>query len=129
MEFAKRVAALKPEGAYKVLERARELEAQGRDIIHLEIGQPGFDTFSHISQAGIQAIQEGHTRYNPPSGIQELRQAVAEDAGKRRGIRILPEQVVIGPGAKPGLFFPPWLWWNPGMKFCTRIRDFPPILP
>ncbi|WP_022663848.1 pyridoxal phosphate-dependent aminotransferase [Desulfospira joergensenii] len=125
MKFAQRTASLKPEGAYKVLERARDLEAQGKDIIHLEIGQPGFNTFSHISQAGIQAIRDGHTRYNPPSGIQELRRAIAEDAGFRRGMRILPEQVVIGPGAKPGLFFPTLAVVDPGDEVLYPDPGFP----
>jgi aspartate aminotransferase len=125
MKFAKRVVQLKPEGAYAVLQKARELEASGQNIIHLEIGQPGFDTFSHISQAGIQAIQDGHTRYNPPSGLPELKQAVAEDAGQRRGIHITPGQVVIGPGAKPGLFFPTLALVEPGDEVLYPDPGFP----
>jgi aspartate/methionine/tyrosine aminotransferase len=97
---------LKPEGAYQVLARAQELEATGREIIHLEIGQPDFETFPNVSQAGIHAISEGRTSYNPPAGIAELRQAIANDAGRRRGMEILPEHVVVSPGAKPNLFFP-----------------------
>lgn len=106
MTFANRVIHLKPEGAYQVLARAQELEAAGRDIIHLEIGEPDFATAPNIGMAGIKAITDGKTRYNPPTGIIELRQAVAEDAGRRRGITIDPAQVVIAPGAKPVLFFP-----------------------
>jgi len=106
MQFADRVVTLKPEGAYHMLARAQELEAAGRDIIHLEVGQPDIPTFEHISQAGIQAILEGHTRYTPPAGIRELRQVIAEDAGRRRGIELNSNQVLIGPGAKPSLFFP-----------------------
>jgi aspartate/methionine/tyrosine aminotransferase len=97
---------LKPEGAYQVLARAQELEATGREIIHLEIGQPDFETFPNVSQAGIHAISEGRTSYNPPAGIAELRKAIANDAGRRRGMEILPEHVVVSPGAKPNLFFP-----------------------
>jgi aspartate/methionine/tyrosine aminotransferase len=106
MSFTHRVMHLKPEGAYQVLARAQELEATGREIIHLEIGQPDFETFPNVSQAGIHAISEGRTSYNPPAGIAELRQAIANDAGHRRGMEILPEQVVVSPGAKPNLFFP-----------------------
>ncbi len=106
MSFANRVIHLKAEGAYQVLARAQELEATGRDIIHLEIGEPDFSTAPHISMMGIQAIADGKTRYNPPRGIKELREAIAEDAGRRRGISIDPAQVVISPGAKPNLFFP-----------------------
>ncbi len=104
--FAERVRQLEPEGAYFVLERAQALEAGGREIIHLEIGQPDFPTFEHIARRGMEAIQEGYTRYTPPAGMPELRQAIAEDAGKRRGIAIDPAQVVVCPGAKPALFFP-----------------------
>lgn len=106
MSFTDRVTHLKAEGAYQVLARAQELEAAGRDIIHLEIGEPDFSTAAHISAAGKKAITDGKTRYNPPSGIKELRESVAEDAGRRRGIEIDPTQVVISPGAKPNLFFP-----------------------
>jgi len=106
MSFASRVIHLKAEGAYQVLARAQELEAAGRDIIHLEIGEPDFSTAPHISMMGIKAIADGKTHYNPPSGIEELREAIAKDAGRRRGITIDPAQVVISPGAKPNLFFP-----------------------
>jgi aspartate aminotransferase len=106
MSFAQRITHLKPEGAYAVLARAQELEAQGREIIHLEIGQPDFDTYPHIALAGIRAISTGQTRYNPPSGLPALRQALAREAGQRRGIEFAPEQVVVAPGAKPLLFLP-----------------------
>ena len=106
MSYAKRIAHLKPEGAYEVLARAQELEAQGRDIIHLEIGQPDFNTFANVSLAGIQAIASGKTRYTAPSGVLALKEAIAHDAGQRRGMSITPEQVVVSPGAKPNLFFP-----------------------
>lgn len=106
MSFANRVNQLKPEGAYQVLARAQELEAAGRDIIHLEIGEPDSETAPNIQMASTEAITNGKTRYNPPAGIMELREAIAEDAGRRRGIAIDPTQVVISPGAKPNLFFP-----------------------
>ncbi len=104
--FADRVTHLKPEGAYQVLARAQALEAAGRSIIHLEIGEPDFPTPEHVRQAGIQAINAGRTRYNPPVGIAELRELIAADAGRQRGAAIDPAQVVITPGAKPNLFFP-----------------------
>ena len=106
MSFTNRTAQLKPEGAYQVMARAQELEAQGRDIIHLEIGQPDFDTPENISLTGIKAIANGRTRYNSTAGIAELRAVIAEDAGRRRGMPIRPEQVLVSPGAKPNLFFP-----------------------
>jgi aspartate/methionine/tyrosine aminotransferase len=125
MPFARRTHHLKPEGAYAVLARAQELEAQGRDIIHLEIGQPDFDTYSHVSLAGIRAIATGQTRYNPPSGIPALRQALAEDAGRRRGTTFAPEQVVIAPGAKPLLFLPLLALIEPGDEVIYPDPGFP----
>ncbi len=104
--FAARVSTLESEGAYAVLARAQALEAVGRTILHLEIGQPDFDTFAHVRAAGIKAIEDGQTRYNPPAGVARLREAIARDAGWRRGLDLKPSQVVVGPGAKPGLFFP-----------------------
>ncbi len=105
-DFADRVKNLAPEGAYHMLARAQALEAAGRTIIHLEIGQPDVPTFEHIRQAGVCAIEQGYTRYTPSAGIPALRKAIAEEAGQRRGISFQPGQVVIGPGAKPALFFP-----------------------
>jgi aspartate aminotransferase len=125
MEFARRTAELRPEGAYQVLARAGELEAQGREIIHLEIGQPDFDTFSNVSLAGIRAITEGRTRYNPPAGVPDLRKAIAEDAGRRRGIDLAPSQVVVSPGAKPNLFFPTLALVEPGDEVMYPNPGFP----
>ena len=104
--FAERVLTLESEGAYAVLARSQALEAQGREIMHLEIGQPDFATPAHVSAAGIKAIQSGQTRYNPPAGLPALRQLIAREAGRQHGLEFIPSQVVIGPGAKPGLFFP-----------------------
>ncbi len=106
MEFSERVQDLAPEGAYAVLAKAQELEAKGRRIIHLEIGQPDEPTFPNIVEAGVRAIHDGYTRYTPSAGLPALRRAIAEDAGRRRGVEFLPSQVVVGPGAKPALFFP-----------------------
>lgn len=106
MSFAKRIGQLRAEGAYAVLAKAQALENQGRDIIHLEIGQPDFETYPHIAMAGIRAIATGKTRYNPPSGIPALRSALAEDYSRRRGIPVGPEEVVIAPGTKPLLLLP-----------------------
>ncbi len=128
MHFAQRTTHLKPEGAYQVLARAQELEASGRDVIHLEIGQPDFETFPNISLAGVRAIAEGHTRYNPPAGLSSLRQAIAEDAGQRRGIEIRPSQVVVSPGAKPSLFFPTLTLVEPGDEVIYPDPGFPTYL-
>jgi aspartate/methionine/tyrosine aminotransferase len=125
MVFADRVHHLAPEGAYYMLARAQALEATGREIIHLEIGQPDVPTFENVAQAGIRAIQEGHTRYNPPAGLPALREAIAEDVGRRRGIAVRPSQVVVGPGAKPALLFPTLALVRPGDEAIYPDPGFP----
>src|SRR5579863_4564605 len=105
LRLASRMARLGTEGAFDVLVRARALEAQGREIVHLEIGEPDFPTAEHITQAAARALNQGWTHYGPPAGLPELRAAVAEDAGRRRGITVQPDEVVITPGAKPIMFF------------------------
>ena len=123
--FAERVNHLIPEGAYQVLARAQAMEAEGREIVHLEIGQPDVPTFENVARAGIRAIEQGHTRYNPPAGVGALRQAIAEDAGRRRGIEVRPSQVVVGPGAKPALFYPTLAIVRPGDEVITPDPGFP----
>jgi aspartate aminotransferase len=125
MNYADRTRHLKPEGAYQVLARAQELEAKGREIIHLEIGQPDFETFNNVSLAGIRAITEGHTRYTPPIGMTSLREVIAEDAGKRHNLQIRPDQVVVSPGAKPNLYFPTQALIDPGDEVIYPNPGFP----
>jgi aspartate/methionine/tyrosine aminotransferase len=93
------------ETAFSVLAKAKALEAQGRDIIHLEIGEPDFDTPSRIVEAGCRALREGHTHYTPTAGIPELRAAIAADVARSRRIEVDPAQVVVTPGGKPIMFF------------------------
>src|SRR5712692_7966571 len=105
MRLSQRMARLGTETAFEVLGRARALEARGKHVIHLEIGEPDFDTPPHITEAAVKALKGGATHYGPAAGIPELRAAVAEDTAHRRGVRATPEMVVITPGAKPILFF------------------------
>jgi len=93
------------ETAFSVLAKAKALEARGQDIIHLEIGEPDFDTADHIVEAGCQALRSGETHYTPTAGIPELREAIAADVAKSRGIDVDPAQVVVTPGGKPIMFF------------------------
>ena len=123
--FAQRVSHLEQEGAYAVLAKAQALEAKGREILHFEIGEPDFDTYPHISLAGIQAISSGKTRYNPSSGIYGLREALANDAGRRRGVKFTPEQVVIGPGTKPLMLMPMLAILEPGDEVIYPDPGFP----
>src|SRR5512136_2697576 len=125
MTFTDRVTHLVAEGAYHMLARAQALEAAGRSIIHLEAGQPDVAAPDHVIRAGLGAIEVGHTRYGPPAGLPALRQAIAEDAGRRRGIEVQASQVVIGPGAKPALFFPTLALVRPGDEVIYPDPGFP----
>ncbi|MGD0364845.1 MAG: pyridoxal phosphate-dependent aminotransferase [Bryobacteraceae bacterium] len=125
MKLAERMQHVAVESAFEVLVRARALEAQGRDIIHLEIGEPDFPTPAHIVEAGKRALDEGWTRYGPPQGFPELREAVAEDVSRRRGIHVGPEHVSIVPGAKPMIFFPMLALLEPGDEVIYPDPGFP----
>src|SRR6201997_3009505 len=105
LPLALRMERLGTESAFEVLVQARELETQGREIIHLEIGEPDFSTADHTVEAAIRALRDGWTHYGPPPGLPQLREAIAEDAGCRRGISVEAAEVVVTPGAKPILFF------------------------
>ncbi len=105
MKLASRMSRLGTETAFEVLAKAKALEAQGKHMIHLEIGEPDFDTPKNISFAAIKALTNGETHYNPSPGIPPLRQAIAEDISARRGIDVQPDEVVVTPGAKPIMFF------------------------
>lgn len=105
MRLAERMSRLGTETAFEVLVRARALEAKGREVIHLEIGEPDFDTPSNIIAAAERALRAGYTHYTPSAGIPELRQAVAEEVSRTRRIPVKPENVVIVPGGKPIIFF------------------------
>lgn len=105
MHVAQRMRRLGTETAFEVLAKARALEAQGKDIVHLEIGEPDFDTPSHIKQAAKKALDNGFTHYGPAAGLPAARAAIARYVSETRGIEALPDHVVITPGAKPIMFF------------------------
>lgn len=106
MKLAKRMSRLGTETAFEVLARARALEAQGREVVHLEIGEPDFDTPRPIVAAAKQALEDGWTHYGPPAGLPEFRCAIAQHVSKHKGIAANEQQVCIVPGAKPMIFFP-----------------------
>jgi len=125
-ELAARVRPLKNEGAYAVLAAAQALERQGRNIVHLEIGQPAYPTPPHVVAAGKAAIDAGQTKYCAPGGTLELKQEVAKYVQRTRGGEpVTPEQVVVGPGAKPGLFFPALALIEPGDEVLYPDPGFP----
>ena len=99
------MSRLGTETAFEVLARARALEAQGRHVVHLEIGEPDFDTPANIVRAGQEALAKGFTHYGPSAGLPALREAIATDYSKRRGVTVHPDQVVVVPGGKPVMFF------------------------
>jgi aspartate/methionine/tyrosine aminotransferase len=125
MKLAERMNQIAVESAFEVFVRARALEAEGHSIIHLELGEPDFPTPAHIVEAGKRALDEGWTRYGPPQGFPELREAVAEDVSRRRGIRVGPEHVSIVPGAKPMIFFPMLALLEPGDEVIYPNPGFP----
>lgn len=105
MKIAGRMNRLGTETAFEVLAKAKALEAQGHDIIHLQIGEPDFDTPSNIVEAGAQALRDGYTHYGPSPGLPELRQAIAAEVASTRGIDTEAENVVVTSGAKPIMFY------------------------
>jgi aspartate aminotransferase len=105
LRLAKRMARLGTETAFEVLARARALEAQGKDVVHLEIGEPDFDTPANVVQTGIDALRQGWTHYTPSAGLPELREAIAEEVSRTRGVKCSAGQVVVVPGGKPTVFF------------------------
>jgi aspartate/methionine/tyrosine aminotransferase len=105
MHVASRMSRLGTESAFEVLARARALERRGHRIIHLEIGEPDFDTPEHIKTAAKQALDAGATHYGPSAGLPELREAIAKHIGETRGVPVSADEVVVTPGAKPIMFF------------------------
>ena len=105
LRLAKRMARLGTETAFETLAKARALEAQGKEIVHLEIGEPDFDTPANVIDAGVKAMRGGWTHYTPSAGLPDLREAIAEDVGRSRKVKVAPEEVVVVPGGKPTIYF------------------------
>jgi aspartate aminotransferase len=125
MNFAERMSRLGTESAFEVLARAKALERQGKEIIHLEIGEPDFDTPAHIREAAKRALDGGATHYGPAAGLPELREAIAKDVGATRNIPVAPEEIVVTPGAKPIMYFVITALVNPGDEVIYPNPGFP----
>ncbi|PYO57619.1 MAG: aspartate aminotransferase [Candidatus Rokuibacteriota bacterium] len=125
MNVAERMSRLGTESAFEVLARARALERQGKDIVHLEIGEPDFDTPAHIREAAKRALDGGATHYGPAAGLPELREAIAKDVGATRNIPVTPEEIVVTPGAKPIMYFVITALVNPGDEVIYPNPGFP----
>jgi len=123
--IAKRMETLGTETAFEVLAKAKALEKQGKDVVHLEIGEPDFDTPKNIKEAAVKALYAGYTHYVPAAGIPELREAIAEYVSKTRNIKVDPEGVVVTPGAKPIMFFAGLAFVNPGEEVMYPNPGFP----
>ncbi|MGA8525479.1 MAG: pyridoxal phosphate-dependent aminotransferase [Candidatus Sulfotelmatobacter sp.] len=105
LQLARRMSRLGTETAFEVLNKARALERQGKSVIHLEIGEPDFDTPANVIEAGVDALHKGWTHYGPSAGLPELRQTIAEYVSRTRSVKVAPEEVVVVPGGKPIIFF------------------------
>jgi aspartate/methionine/tyrosine aminotransferase len=125
MRYADRMNLLGTETAFEVLAKARALEAKGRSIVHLEIGEPDFDTPAAIRDAAIQAIHEGFTHYGPSAGLPEVREAVAAHIAEDRGLTVTGDQVVITPGGKPIITFSILATVDPGDEVIVPNPGFP----
>src|ERR1035437_2440645 len=125
MQIAQRIDRLGTETSFVVLARARELEAEGRDIVHLEIGEPDFDTAPNIIEAAKKALDAGYTHYGPPAGLPQFRKTIAEVEGARRGLEFKPDQVVVTPGGKPVMYYAIMAIVNPGDEVIYPNPGFP----
>ena len=123
--FAKRMETLGTETAFEVLAKAKALEKQGKDIVHLEIGEPDFDTPKNIKEAATRALNAGYTHYTPSSGLPEVKQVIAEYISKTRKLDVKPEEVVVTPGAKPVMFFSMLSLVSPGDEVMYPNPGFP----
>ncbi len=125
--LATAVSRLGSENAFEILARARELEAQGRRVVHMEIGEPDFETPEHIKKAAVDALYDNHTHYTPSSGTLALRETIAEYASRFRHMTPawMPENVVVGPGAKPVIWNTLSALLNPGDEFVYFDPAYP----
>jgi len=133
MHFAGRMERLGTETAFEVMARAKALEAKGKDMIYLQIGEPDFPTPKNIIEAGVKALRDGQTHYSPAAGIMPLREAIVDDVEARRGIRPKVEQVIVTPGAKPIMYFvimacidsgDEVIYPNPGFPIYESVINF-----
>ncbi len=133
IKFSERMSRLGTETAFEVLAKAKALEAKGKEVVHLEIGEPDFDTPQNVIDAAIKAMNGGQTHYSPAAGVPALREALAEDMSRRRNIKINPSQIVVTPGGKPIMFFSilalvnegdEVMYPNPGFPIYESVIDF-----
>src|ERR1700731_3799180 len=133
LQLATRMSRLGTETALEVLNKARALERQGKSIIHLEIGEPDFDTPANVIEAAVDALHKGWTHYGPSAGLPELRQTIADYVSRTRSVKVFPEEVVVVPGGKPIIFFTMLalideedevIYPNPGFPIYESMIDY-----
>jgi len=125
MKLSEKMGRLGTESAFDILARAAALQQQGKSVINLGIGQPDFPTPPHIVEAAAKALRDGHHGYTPANGILPLREAVAADIEKSRGVRVNPDNIVIMPGGKPTMFFAVLMFGEPGAEIMYPDPGFP----
>ncbi len=125
LQLASGMGRLGTESAFEVLARAKALEAQGKSIVSLSIGQPDFQTPGHIVEAAIKALKDGHHGYTPANGIPQVREAVAADLNKRHGVNVDPGNVLVVPGGKVTMFFAILMFGEPGAEIIYPNPGFP----
>ena len=125
MQQAQRMSVLGTETAFEVLARAEALAREGHDVINLGIGQPDFKTPPHIVEAGAKALRDGHHGYTPSPGIPRIREAVAADVARRRGVEVHPDRIVVVPGGKVTMFFAMMMFGEPGAEILYPNPGFP----
>jgi len=133
LQLARRMSRLGTETAFEVLNKARALERQGKSIIHLEIGEPDFDTPANVIEAAVDALHKGWTHYGPSAGLPELRQTIADYVSRTRGVKVSSDEVVVVPGGKPIMFFAilslideedEVIYPNPGFPIYESMIDY-----
>ena len=125
LQLAENLKRLGTETAFEVLARAGALEAEGRSIINLGIGQPDFKTPEHVVEAAVKALRDGHHGYTPSPGIPRLREAVAADIARYRGVEVDPGRIMIVPGGKVTMFFAIMMFGEPGAEILYPNPGFP----
>jgi len=125
MTLAQRMSSLGTETAFEVFAQAKALEAQGKDVVHLHIGAPDFDTPDHIVEAGERALRDGWHKYTPAQGLPQLREAVSAEFLRHRGVEVDPGRVLIAPGGKPTMFYAIMMFGEPGTEILYPNPGFP----
>ncbi|MHA1580369.1 MAG: aminotransferase class I/II-fold pyridoxal phosphate-dependent enzyme, partial [Candidatus Freyarchaeota archaeon] len=125
MKTSKRMEKIPPSGTIRMLERAKELEQRGQKVIHLEVGEPDFDTPRHIKDAAVKALNDGFVKYTSSKGIPELREAIAMDVERRTGAHVQPNEIIVTPGGKHAILCAVLTLIDPGDEVLIPVPVWP----